>query len=93
MTDSLNKIHDELNAEGLVQDPQVCRQIESFLSATKEATLNEEFEENVSDDPNIGKNPDSRLKSQEVEYGTKGFNIAAIGDWGCNSNTQAPLIV
>jgi hypothetical protein len=45
MTNSLNEIHDELNAEGLVQDPQVCRQIESFLSATKEATLNEEFEE------------------------------------------------
>jgi hypothetical protein len=41
----------------------------------------------------ILESPDARLKSQEVEYGTKGFNIAAIGDWGCNSNTQAPLIV
>ena len=198
MINSLNKIHDELNAEELTRDSQVCRQIEFFLSSTKEATLNEEFKEkyyltslgltlkerigcpapitsagkdlkvnegstikleasnsrdiydgelsyvwkqisgpsgslsnshsekpefrappvnkntdlkfeltvkssrglsskdsttvtviNVFDDPDSGLGTEGGRKNQDIELGTKGFNIAAIGDWGCNSNTQA----
>jgi hypothetical protein len=198
MIDSLNKISEDLNTEDLTQDSQICRKIESFLSASKEATLNEDFQEkfyltglgltlkervgcpapiaiagkdlkvnegskikldargsrslydeevsyiwkqvsgpsgavskshsqnpefkapqvdentnlkfeltvkssrgltstdfatvtvnNVIDEPNVGKTSESGDKIQGVEFGTKGFNIAAIGDWGCNSNTQA----
>jgi hypothetical protein len=198
MIDSLNKIFEELNAEDLTQDSQICRQIESFLSATREATLNEDFEEkfylaglgltlkdrvgcpaplaiagkdlkvnegskikldasgsrglydeevsyiwkqisgpsgilskshsqnpefkapqvdkntnlkfeltvkssrglsstdsatvtvnNVIDEPNEKMPAEGGDEIQGVKFGTKGFNIAAIGDWGCNSNTQA----